>query len=157
MKLQVFTKIKGEGKALSDCVQLAQDLGVDDLFEVNDPVPLEKMPFIMANADIGLYPALKDCHMDNALSLKIPEMVNMELPIVSSRLTVLEELYGDECMAFVETGNISQLVDKILELYEFPEKRKAYATKAKAKGLGMTWKGQYPIYRDLVDRLIHKQ
>ncbi len=157
IRLQVFTKIKDEGKALSHCLQLAIDLGVDDLFEVNDPVPLEEMPSIMANADIGVYPALKDCHMDHALSLKIPEMVNMELPIVSSRLTVLEELYGDECIAFVEAGNISQLVDKILELYEFPEKRKAYATKAKAKGLGMTWKGQYPIYRDLVDRLIHKQ
>lgn len=156
IKLQVFTKIKEEGKALSDCQQLALDLQVQDIFEVNDPVPLEKMPSIMANADIGVYPALKDCHMDNALSLKIPEMVNMELPIVASRIAILEELYGPDSIAFVESGDVTEFSRKVLELYEFPEKRRLYAKTAKAKGSRMLWKDQYPIYRDVVERHILK-
>lgn len=156
LKLQVFTKIKGEGKALSDCVQLAQDLGVADIFEVNDPVPLEKMPFLMANADIGLYPALKDCHMDNALSLKIPEMVNMELPIVASRISVLEHLYGPDSIAFVESGDVADFSRMVVELYESPEKRRCYASNAKAKGSKMLWRDQYPIYRKLVEKLMSR-
>lgn len=156
VKLQVFTKIKEEGKALSDCQQLALDLQVEDIFEVNDPVPLEKMPSIMANADVGVYPALKDCHMDNALSLKIPEMVNMELPIIASRITVLEELYGPDSIAFVESGDTTEFSRKVVELYEFPEKRRLYARTAKAKGSRMLWKDQYPIYRNLVEKLIFK-
>ena len=154
VKLQVFTKIKGEGKALSDCVKLAMDLGVGDIFEVNDPVPLERMPYIMANADIGLYPALKDCHMDNALSLKIPEMVNMELPIVASKISVLEELYGSDSIAFVESGVVEDWALKIVELYKCPEKRRLYAMNAKAKGSKMLWKDQYPIYLRLVKKMI---
>ena len=157
IKLQVFTKIKDEGKALVDCLALAHKLGADDIFEVNAPVPLEQMPGIMANADIGVYPALRDCHMDNALSLKIPEMINMRLPIVASRLTVLEELYGDDSIAFVESGNVSELVNKIIELYEFPEKRKCYASNAKERASTMTWDSQYPIYKRLVDELISRR
>ncbi len=154
IKLQVFTKIRGEGKALTDCIQLSINLGVQDIFEVNDPVPLEKMPFIMANADIGIYPALKDCHMDNALSLKIPEMVNMELPIVASRLAVLEHLYGNDSIAFAESGNVDEFSMKIIELYEDPAKRLLYAANAVTKGSKMLWRDQYPIYRKLVEQLV---
>jgi glycosyltransferase involved in cell wall biosynthesis len=157
IKLQVFTKIKDEGKALVDCLALAHKLAADDIFEVNNPVPLEQMPGIMANADIGVYPAIRDCHMDNALSLKIPEMVNMELPIVASRLTVLEELYGDDCIAFVDSGDVSELTNKIIELYESPEKRRVYTSNAKAKASTMSWESQYPIYKKLVEELISKK
>jgi len=101
-----------------------------------------------------LYPALKDCHMDNALSLKIPEMVNMELPIVASKISVLEELYGSDSIAFVESGAVEDLALKIVELYKYPEKRRLYAMNAKAKGSKMLWKDQYPIYLRLVKKMI---
>ncbi|MGC8659277.1 MAG: glycosyltransferase, partial [Desulfomonilaceae bacterium] len=154
IKLLVFTKIRGEGKALTDCIQLSIDLGVQEIFEIHDPVPLEKMPSIMANADIGIYPALKDCHMDNALSLKIPEMVNMELPIVATRLAILEHLYGEDSIAFVESGNVEDFSRKILELYEDPMKRFRFASTAAAKGSKMLWRDQYPVYKKLVEGLI---
>ena len=77
----------------------------------------------MMQADIGVYPAISDCHMDVALSLKIPEMVNMRLPIVATRLPVLEELYGENAIAFVPSDDHEALASKILELGRSPELR----------------------------------
>ncbi len=156
LKLRVVPKIRDEGKALDDCVQLAQTLGVGDLVELSDPVPLELMPEIMQQADIGLYPALSDCHMDLALSLKIPEMASVGLCIVSTRLPVLEELYGDDSIAFVPPGDFRALAGKILELYRSPEFMENLARKAREKSASLTWESQYRIYRELLRSILQK-
>jgi len=154
LRLKVVPKIRDEGKALDDCMQLAQTLGVGDLVELSDPVPLELMPEIMQQADIGLYPALSDCHMDRALSLKIPEMASVGLCIVSTRLPVLEELYGDDSIAFVPPGNSEALAGKIVELYRSPEFMENLARKAKEKSASLTWESQYSIYRELLRQML---
>jgi glycosyltransferase involved in cell wall biosynthesis len=156
LKLRVVPKIRHEGKALDDCLQLAETLGVDDLVEVSDPVPLELMPGIMQQADIGLYPALSDCHMDQALSLKIPEMASVGLCIVSTRLPVLEELYGDDSIAFVPPGDSKALADKIIELYRSPEFMEILARRAQEISTSLTWESQYGVYRELLRRILGK-
>jgi len=156
LKLRVVPKIRDEGKALDDCMELAQTLGVEDLVELSDPVPLELMPDIMQQADIGLYPALSDCHMDLALSLKIPEMASVGLCIVSTRLPVLEELYGDDSIAFVPPGDVKALADKVMELYRSPESMDTLARKAREKSAALTWESQYSIYRELLHSILQK-
>ncbi|HTY24298.1 MAG TPA: glycosyltransferase family 4 protein [Desulfomonilaceae bacterium] len=150
IKLKIVPKIRDEGKALDDCLELANTLGVRDLIEVDGPVPLEQMPDIMRDADIGIYPALRDCHMDIALSLKIPEMASVGLCIVSTRLPVLEELYGDESIAFVPPGDHMAFAAKILELYGSPDFRERLARKAMERSAGLTWDSQYRVYRELL-------
>jgi glycosyltransferase involved in cell wall biosynthesis len=154
LRLKVYTKILREGKALNDCVVLARTLGVADLFEVHPPVPLENMPEIMRQADIGVYPALSDCHMDNALSLKIPEMASMGLPIVSTRLSILEEMFGDDCIAFVPPGDPRALAEKILELYHSPDLMDRLAENALARSALVDWESQYRKYHDLLESLV---
>jgi glycosyltransferase involved in cell wall biosynthesis len=154
IKLKVVPKIRDEGKALDDCLELARTLGVDDLVEVSDPAPLELMPDIMQQADIGIYPALSDCHMDRALSLKIPEMASVGLCIVSTRLPVLEELYGEDSIAFVPPGDFIALADKIMELYEAPEFMEGLARKAKERSASLTWESQYRVYRELLRQIM---
>jgi glycosyltransferase involved in cell wall biosynthesis len=156
IKLKVVPKIRDEGKALDDCLELARTLGVDDLVEVSDPVPLELMPDIMQQADIGIYPALSDCHMDRALSLKIPEMASVGLCIVSTRLPVLEELFGEDSIAFVPSGDFIALADKIVELHNEPELMESLARKAKERSASFTWESQYKVYRELLRQILGK-
>jgi glycosyltransferase involved in cell wall biosynthesis len=122
---------------------------------VDEPVPLEQMPQIMREADIGIYPAIRDCHMDIALSLKIPEMVDVGLCVVASRLTVLEELYGDDAIAFVPPGDHRALALKVIELYRSPEERKRLAATAMDRSRDFSWENQYEIYRDVLVRLVN--
>ncbi len=154
VKLVVYTKIVHEGKALDACVQLARELGVSDLFEVHQPIPLEQMPSLMQSVDIGIYPAYKDCHMDDALSLKVPEMAMVGLPIVATRLAVLEDIFGDDAIAFVPAGDPLALAEKIIELYENPERRKTLAENALKKVAALDWPSQYQTYRNLLHSLL---
>jgi glycosyltransferase involved in cell wall biosynthesis len=156
IKLKVVPKIRDEGKALDDCLELARTLGVDDLVEVCEPAPLESMPDIMQQADIGIYPAFSDCHMDRALSLKIPEMASVGLCIVSTRLPVLEELYGEDAIAFVPPGDFIALAEKIMELYQAPESMESLARKAKERSASFTWESQYRVYRELLRQILGK-
>lgn len=154
VKLVVYTKIVQEGKALEACVQLARELGVSDLFEVNPPIPLEKMPGLMRSADIGIYPAFKDCHMNDALSLKVPEMATVGLPIVATRLAVLEDIFGEDSIAFVPPGDPAALANKIIELYRNPELRRNLAANALKKVAVLDWPSQYRIYWGILHRLL---
>ncbi len=154
IRLRVVPKIRNEGKGLDDCLELAERLGVGDLVRVDEPVPLEEMPSIMKEADIGCYPALRDCHMDIALSLKIPEMVDVGLCIVASRLSVLEDLYGEDAIAFVPPGDPNALADRIIELYRNPRTRQQLAATARERAQDFSWERQYEIYKATLEKLL---
>jgi len=154
VRLLVYTKILHEGKDLDDCTAQAKSLGVSDIFQVHAPVPLEDMPEIMQSADIGVYPALCDCHMNHALSLKIPEMACIGLPIVATRLSVLEEIFGDDAMAFVPPENPQALATKIVELYHSPRIMECLAENALKKCEALSWENQYTEYRQVLESLV---
>lgn len=154
LKLRIVPKIKEEGKALDACLGLASDLGVRDLIELWDPVPVEAMPGVMMEADVGVYPGLSDCHMDIALSLKIPEMAVMGLPVAATRLTVLEQLFGDRGMAFFPSGDHQAMAAEIIELWKSPEKRRAIAEEAFTRAASLDWELRFPVYRQLLESLL---
>jgi glycosyltransferase involved in cell wall biosynthesis len=156
VQLHVYPKIKDEGEALDSCLRLAERLGVGDLVSVHDPAPLEQMPQIMKAADLGVYPALRDCHMDIALSLKIPEMISVGLPVVSSRLSVLEDLYGDEAVAFVPSGDPEAFAARVIELYDNPKVRRELAQKALERSAALTWDTQYQMYWQVLESMLAK-
>jgi len=154
IRLRVVPKIVHEGAGLDMSLELAKELGVADLVCVEKPVPLEQMPQIMGEADIGLYPARQDCHMDIALSLKIPEMVAVGLCIVASRLTVLEELYGEHAIAFVPPGDHEALAAKVIELYHSADECKRLASTAMERNRDLSWERQYETYRRVLAELV---
>lgn len=155
LRLRILPKIRNEGEGLRLSLELAENLGVRDLIDLEDPAPLEQMPDIMRQADLGVYPARRDIHMDIALSLKIPEMVNVGLCVVSSRLTVLEDLYGEDAIAFVPAEDPAALAAKILELYQAPEERERLAANARERSKGFTWEHQYKEYLAVIEHLVH--
>lgn len=155
-RFRVFPKIVKEGKGLHESLALARELGVEDLIDLSEPVPLEDMPDVMRSADVGIYPARLDCHMDIALSLKIPEMALVGLPIVSTRLQVLQELFGEDSIVFVAPEDPDALADAIIELYRNPDERRERAEKARAKAQGFSWDTQYAAYRQVLDTLVRQ-
>ncbi len=151
---KIVPKIKEEGKGLDDCLNLARELGVQDLVSVVDPVPIEQMPGVMASADVGVYPAIRNRHMDWAFSLKIPEMALARLPMVSSRLTVLEQLYGDDSIAFFDSEDFHGLADRIIGIHQSPTYRESLVSNAYQKASMNDWSHQYAVYKDLLSRLL---
>jgi glycosyltransferase involved in cell wall biosynthesis len=110
--------------------RLAERLGVLSCVEMKPPIPNEKIPYCLSRADIGIYPAMKDIHMNLATPTKVLEFCAMGIPIVSSRLKMVEEIFGDSAIMFFEAGDVSQFTECIMELYKNPALREKLVTNA---------------------------
>jgi glycosyltransferase involved in cell wall biosynthesis len=80
-------------------------------------MPIHEIPGQMAQADLGIYPALPDPHMDIATPSKVLEFAVMGLPVVASRIKVLEGLFGDDAIMFFTPGDASDFADCVLQLH----------------------------------------
>ena len=97
--------------------ELARQVGVSDCVDIMPAVPIEEVPRQLGAADVGVYPARVDAHMNIATPTKVMEYAYMGLPIVASRVRILEQLFSDEAISFFEPENETQFADNVLRLY----------------------------------------
>jgi len=157
IRIKVIPKLKHEGTTLDQLLLLGRELGIADLIEISDPIPLEDIPQVMRGADLGIYPAIRDIHMDLALSLKVPEMASMGLPIVATRLSILEQLFGEESIAFVPSGDAAAFAEMVFHLYHSADVRERFADNALKKAVALSWGSQYRVYRNLLQDILGKR
>jgi glycosyltransferase involved in cell wall biosynthesis len=112
-----------ESEYRQELVQLAQRLGVSQYVQCKPVMPIHEIPGQMAQADLGIYPALPDPHMDIATPSKVLEFAVMGLPVVASRIKVLESLFGDDAIMFFTPGDASDFADCVLQLHANPARR----------------------------------
>lgn len=109
---------------------LTERLGVSEFVDIRSSIAITEVPQQLVQADVGIYPALSDCHMSVAIPGKVLEFAIMGLPILSSRLQIVEELFGDSAVLFFEPGNIEQFAQCVIRLYEDPSLRKKLVQQA---------------------------
>ncbi len=135
--------------------ELGRQLGVEDHIEFVPAVPIDEIPGRMAAADIGIYPAIKEPYMDMAVPVKVFEYATMGLPIVATRLTVLEEIFSDRAVAYFESGKVEQFANNILELHQNPERIKDMTTQAELEYQnGFSWQKGRKDYYLLLNKLL---
>jgi glycosyltransferase involved in cell wall biosynthesis len=112
-----------EGTHADELTVLAKQLGVASSVQIQPLIPIDQIPQQIAQADVGIYPALPDAHMSIATPSKVLEYAIMGIPIIASRLKILEDLFGDSAIMFFEAGNVGQFADCVLELFQDPSRR----------------------------------
>jgi glycosyltransferase involved in cell wall biosynthesis len=117
-------------------------------------VPIEELPGVLESADAGIYPALPDAHMSIAEPGKVLEYAAMGLPIISSRVPVLEETFGDSAIAFFAPGDPEDFARCVVELARSRELRQQLVRNADAVFVQhATWEHERTRYLQLVWRL----
>src|SRR5512138_3170988 len=109
---------------------LAQELGVAGLVDIRPSMPLQKIPQQLILADVGIYPALPDSHMSVAIPGKVLEFAIMGLPILSSRLQIVDEMLGDSAVLFFEPGSVQEFAERVIQLYNDPALRQRLVAEA---------------------------
>lgn len=109
---------------------LVQELNVAGSVEFKPPMPNDQIPAQLAQADLGIYPAMPDSHMTIAIPGKLLEFAAMGLPFVSSRLQIVEEMFDEGSLLFFEPGNEKEFADCVVRLYENPAMRAEIAARA---------------------------
>jgi glycosyltransferase involved in cell wall biosynthesis len=134
---------------------IADQLGVSSYVQFKPVVPNKEIPSHMAQADIGIYPAQKDPHMDIATPTKVLEFATMGIPIISSRVKIVEEIFGNTSIMFFEPGDVKQFTQCVLRLYENPTLREELVQNAdQAFVQKHSWENEFRIYLELLNQLL---
>jgi glycosyltransferase involved in cell wall biosynthesis len=134
--------------------RLAAELGVSELVQMRPSVPHSEVARLMSDAHVGLYPALSDPHMRIAVPTKVLEYATMGLPIVASRLEILEDIFSDSELLFFTPGEPRELADCILRLYEEPDlTTRLWESLNRGFGCKYSWESERKKYLDLLTRI----
>lgn len=138
-----------------ELLELAAQLDVSPCVEILPVVLNQDLPLQLMQADVGIYPAHADVHMNLATPTKVLEYAAMGLPIISSRLRMVEEMFGESAILFFEPGNPVQFADCVLKLHREPELRRALSAKAyQVFQQKLSWGCEFEIYRKMLARLV---
>jgi glycosyltransferase involved in cell wall biosynthesis len=138
-----------------ELLRLADQLGVLSCIEFKPLVRNEEVPRQLIKADIGIYPAINDVHMSLATPTKVLEFSAMGIPILSARLRMVEEIFGDSAIMFFESGNTSQFAECVLELYQNPARREKLTANAYQIFVQkFSWDHEFQVYLGMLYHLL---
>jgi glycosyltransferase involved in cell wall biosynthesis len=117
------------------------------------PTPVDQIPSRLAAAHLGVVPTLRDEFTELLLPVKLLEYVHMGLPVVASRLPVIERYFGDAAV-LAEPGDVESFASAIEAVRADPEATRRRAQRASQRLAGIEWRRQREGYLDLVDELV---
>jgi glycosyltransferase involved in cell wall biosynthesis len=119
----------------------------------SQPTPVEEIPARLAEAHLGVVPTLRDGFTELLLPVKLLEYVHMGLPVVASRLPVIERYFGDDLL-LAEPGDAASIAAAIEGVRADPMASKTRAERASKRLAKIEWRQQRQGYLDLVDGLV---
>jgi glycosyltransferase involved in cell wall biosynthesis len=150
VRLDVFGS---DAEAAARIAALAAAEAPDGVHVAPRPTPVEEIPARLEEADLGVVPTLRDDFTDLLLPVKLLEYVHMGLPVVASRLPVIERYFGDDVL-LAEPGDASSIAAAIEGVRRAPETALDRAHAASGRLAQIEWRRQREQYLDLVDGLV---
>lgn len=153
---RVELRIIGAGEERDRLIALRDTLGLQSLVTFSDGfVPVEQIPALISDADVGLVPLRIHSGTDIMLPTKLLEYVAMGIPCIVPKTGTIARYFDEEMVRFFEAENSDALAVAIVELYRDPEKRNRLAQQAtKRFGRIYRWSEHKKVYTNLVDRLL---
>ena len=116
--------IVGRGRNLEEFEKLAEKLSVKDRIHFsNKSYPVESLPDLLQNMDLGIIPNKRNIATELMLPVKMLEYVAIGIPVVSARLKTIEHYFSDKMVTYFEPENVESMANAILELYRNENKR----------------------------------
>lgn len=109
---------------------LVVELTLSDCVEILPAVPITEVPKLMSQADLGIYTATSDPHMAIATPTKVLEYAQMGLPVIASRLPIVEQIFGVDGVTYVDSSSSDDFVAKVVQLWQDPQLYEAMASRA---------------------------
>jgi glycosyltransferase involved in cell wall biosynthesis/peptidoglycan/xylan/chitin deacetylase (PgdA/CDA1 family) len=143
----------GSGRLEGDLRALAARLGLNGNVRFLGTIPLDRIPEVMANADLGVVPKRADGFGNEACSTKIMEFMSQGVPVIASRTKIDTYYFDDTVLRFFPSGDVQGLADAMLELIHHKALRDSLTAHANEYMARNTWEVHKKDYFDLVDSL----
>ncbi len=151
-------RIIGAGEERDRLIGLRNNLGLQEIVTFSDGfVPVERIPAMIDDADVGLVPLRISSGTDIMLPTKLLEYVNMGIPCIVPRTGTISRYFDERMVEFFEAENVESLTSAILKLYRDPEKRARLSQEANVRfGNKYKWSAHKKVYTNLVARLLER-
>jgi glycosyltransferase involved in cell wall biosynthesis len=132
---------------------IASRLAPEGVRVAPQPTPVEQIPARLAEAHVGVVPTLRDDFTELLLPVKMLEYVHMGLPVVASRLPVIERYFGDDVL-LAEPGDPASIAAAISAVRADPEAARERGRRAARRLAQIEWRRQKEGYLELIDDLV---
>ncbi len=142
----------GDGTQRRDLIELASDLGVDDLVWFSDGfVPIDDLIAGIASCDAGVVATRRDAFRDLTHCNKMFDLISMRRPVICSRTRSVMSYFPEDCFAYFEPGDDQDLARAIRSLYEHPEQRETMVRRAAQVNEPYRWPNQRRRYLEIIE------
>jgi glycosyltransferase involved in cell wall biosynthesis len=143
----------GGGDQGTKLKQLAEQLGVGENVKFCAPVPLDQIPDVIVNADLGIVPKRADSFGNEAYSTKIMEFMSQGIPVVASQTRIDRYYFAEGEVHFFESGNAQAMANAILDVITRKELRESLVRRGFEYVELNSWGRRKKEYVDLIDDL----
>jgi glycosyltransferase involved in cell wall biosynthesis len=148
--------VYGDGPWRPQVESAIAQTGTPDRVHLNGRVAMDDLPGLLAGADIGLVPSLREPYLEYSLSTKLLEYAAMGVPTVASDLATFRHHFTDAALRFVPGGDADALARAIEALVDDPAGTVAMGLEAQRQATAYDWEIQKQRYLELVDRLARR-
>ena len=117
-------------------------------------VPMDELPSLLADADIGLVPSLHAPYLEYSLSTKLLEYAAMGVPTVASDLATFRHHFTDEALRFVRGGDAAAIAPAIEAMVADPAATARLGAEAQRQASAYDWERQKVAYLGVLGDLI---
>jgi glycosyltransferase involved in cell wall biosynthesis len=152
-------RIIGAGEERAHLLALRDRLGLQEVVTFSDGfVPVEQIPALIRDADIGVIPLRISSGTDVMLPTKLLEYVLVGIPCIVPRTATIARYFDDAMVRFFDAENVAALAAAMVELYREPSRRSALSEAATARfGSLYNWGEHKKIYTHLVAGLLGEE
>jgi glycosyltransferase involved in cell wall biosynthesis len=149
-------RIIGGGEERTPLIELRDRLGLEEVVTFSDGfVPVERIPAMINDADVGLIPLRISGGTDIMLPTKLLEYVFVGIPCIAPRTGTIGRYFDDAMVEFFEAENVDSLADAIVRLYRDSTRRSRLAAEATRRFTNAyRWSEHKKVYTTLVARLL---
>jgi glycosyltransferase involved in cell wall biosynthesis len=133
--------------------KMISGLGLNGSVKLCGSVPLDQVPGVIANADLGVVPKRANSFGDEAYSTKIMEFMSQGVPVVASRTTIDTFYFNDKDVRFFTSGDSHALAEAMLDVIENRKLRASLVIAGYEYVKNNGWNVKKKEYLNLVDSL----
>jgi len=146
--------IIGDGDDRKRLIDLVEELRLQDKVEFREGVPVDQLPALLEDADLGIVPLHVDVFTQYMLPAKLLEYVALGIPSIVTRTKTTERYFDDKMVEYISGESEVELAQKIIELHNDPERRTQMQASARLFTIRNAWELQKMRYFHVIDSLV---
>lgn len=142
-------EIIGEGECVPALRRLTRELGCEDRVCFRGFLPFADLIHHLRQADVGIIAMTRSPYSQLIDTNKMYELMVLGIPVIHSRLPVIDRTFTDDCIEYFTPGDSADLERAILRVYQHPDRRRTLSSAAKSVVSLLSWDRLRQTYTDL--------